>query len=432
MPKAEQAQSYARLIDAVNGTTADDLVRYALEHNGELAAARAAIAEARGRLRQAGLKPNPMIEAGGSKAANAADNSVMIGVEWPLELGGRRQARMSVADRELEMREAEVADFERRLAAEVRMKYSEAIAAARDLSFTEELLRLTRDSHQLIRARVEHGKSAPIEQSLFAVEVNRADAARIGFDSKAEVAFLELKKAVGMPPEEPLRLRGEFALDRQPVPRAEAMRLAVESRPDIVALRAAENLAEAQINAARIDDKADASIFGGYERMNFGFGVRGFNSAGALAPVMGIFHNVSFGVRLTLPTRNKNQGNIEAAVAASDAAGHRREFAELAARNEIAAAFVRLERAETALAVYRDSVRETSLRNLDIIRQAYLLGQKTALDVIAEQRRYVEIETGYTQSLKGLLDAQIEVERATGLPAMPAEQKIKTEVRRAR
>src|SRR5262245_17345537 len=58
---AGQGSAYARLIDPANGMTADDLVRYALEHNGELQAARKIIAEARGRLRQAGLKPNPIL-----------------------------------------------------------------------------------------------------------------------------------------------------------------------------------------------------------------------------------------------------------------------------------------------------------------------------------------------------------------------------------
>src|SRR5258706_287523 len=51
---------YSQFIDEINGLTADDLVRYALGHNGELEAARQMVAEARGRLHQAGLRPNPM------------------------------------------------------------------------------------------------------------------------------------------------------------------------------------------------------------------------------------------------------------------------------------------------------------------------------------------------------------------------------------
>jgi len=422
-----QASTYARLIDPANGVKSDDLVRYALAHNGELAAVRQAIAEARGRLRQAGLKPNPMLEASGSQAVTSPDRNLMVEVELPLELGGRRKARVSVAQRELEMREAEVRDYERRLAAEVRAKYAEAVAAARNLKFSEELLDLLRNSHQLIRARVELGKSAPLEQNLVWVEVNKADALRIGFESKAEVSLLELKKVIGMAPGEVLRLRGDFAFERQPPPQAEALRLALESRPDLAALRAAESLAGAQAEQTRVEGKTDASVFANYQRMNFGYDVRGFNDAGALVPVTGIFHYATFGVRLTLPTRNKNQGNIEAAAATAEAARRRREFAELVVRNEIAAAYARLELVRAALTVYRDGVREAAARNLDVLRRAYTLGQRNVLDVITEQRRLIEIETGYTDLLKEQLDASIEIERVIGLPAPSAEEKVKTE-----
>src|SRR5262245_57523728 len=199
---AERGSAYARLIDPATGMTADDLVRYALEHNGELQAARKMIAEARGRLRQTGLKPNPMLEASGMQVVNSPDNNVTIEIELPLELRGRRKARVAVAEREIEMREAEARDFERRLAAEARMKYADAIAQARNLKFIEELLNLARNSHRLIRARVEFGKSAPLDQNLAWVELNKSDAMRIGFESKVEIAMFELKKVIGMAPDE--------------------------------------------------------------------------------------------------------------------------------------------------------------------------------------------------------------------------------------
>jgi cobalt-zinc-cadmium efflux system outer membrane protein len=423
---AEQGSAYARLIDPERGMTVDDLVRYALEHNGELEAARQMIAEARGRLRQAGLKPNPALEASGMRAVTGPDNNITIGIELPLELRGRRKARVTVAGREIEMKEAEARDFERRLAAEVRVKYADAIAQARNLKFTEELLNLARNSHQLIRARVELGKSAPLDQNLAWVELNKSEAMRIGFESKTEVAMFELKKVIGMSPDEDLRLRGDFQL-QQPPTLSDALRYALVSRPDLTLLRAAEGVAAAQAEQARVEGKIDASIFGGYQRMNFGYDIRGFNGAGALVPVTGIFHYGTFGVRLTLPTRNKNQGLIEAAIAAEAGARKRREFTELAVRNEVAAAYARLDRAQAAEAIYRDRVLEAAAHNLDVLRQAYSLGQKTLLDYIGEQQRFIEVETGYTDLLKERLDALIEIERATGLPPASTERRIMTE-----
>jgi cobalt-zinc-cadmium efflux system outer membrane protein len=412
--QSNQAPSaYSRFVDQSAGLSAGDLVNYALKHNGELQAARQMIAEARGRLRQAGLKPNPMIEASGAQAVNTPDNNLMIGVELPLELHGRRQARVAVAEREVALREAEAADFERKLAAEVRTKYSEAIAAARKLKLAEGLLKFTGDSHRLIKARVDLGRTAPLEQSLASVEVNRIDALRIGSESRAEVATLELKALIGMQPDEPLRLRDAFDNFPQPLARDEAINLALKNRPDLAVARAAEALAEAQVEQARVEGRVDASVFSNYQRMNFGYDIRGFDDAGRLVPITGVFHYLAFGVRLSLPTRNKNQGAIEAAVAALEAARARREFAERAARNEVTAAYAKFERARQALAVYRENVLNQAARNLDVIRQTYLLGQKTILDYLEEQRRFVEVETGFTELLKESFDSLVEIERVT-------------------
>src|SRR5262249_26880322 len=273
---AEQGSAFARLIDPATGMTADDLVRYALEHNGELQAARKMIAEARGRLRQAGLKPNPTLEASGMQAVTGPDNNMAIEIELPLELRGRRKARVAVVERELQMKEPEARDFERRLAAEVRMKYADAIAQARNLKFTDELLDMFRNSHRLIQARVELGKSALLDQNMAWVELNKADVMRIGFESKTEVAILELKKVAGMPPEEKLGLRDESDAERHPPQESEAWRSALESRPDLALLRSAESVAAAQAEQARVEGKIDASVFAGYERMNFGYDIRGF------------------------------------------------------------------------------------------------------------------------------------------------------------
>jgi cobalt-zinc-cadmium efflux system outer membrane protein len=412
-----QRSFYEQVIDPVNGLTADELVRIALANNGELAAARQMIVEARGRLRQAGLRSNPMLEVSGSNAVTGtSDREFGIQAELPLELGGRRSARVAVAQREIEVRELEVADFERRLTAEVRTKYGDAIALARNLKAAEDLLELTRDSHRIVQARVERGKSAPLEQNLLTVELNRADAARLSLMSRTEVALLDLRKSVGMAPSEPLRLKGEFVRDRQPVASAEALANAMARRPDLLASRAAERLAAAQVEQVRVEGKLDASIFAGYMGQRMGFDVQGFDSAGRLAPVSGVFHYATFGVRLSLPVRNKNQGNIEAALAAVEAARNRTRFAENVIGNEVAAAYARYSNAQSALALFRDGVREQALQNIEVMRQAYVLGQKTVLDYLTEQRRFIDIETAYTEVLKEYFDSLVEIDRTAASP----------------
>jgi len=418
LPQTERA-SLARYVDPAGGMTADEAVAYALAHNGELLAARKEIKAAQALVRQAGLRPNPKLDASVSQNVTASDQNITINGMLPLELGGRRVARITVAQRELEMREQVLADHERSLAADVRAKFASALAEVLKLGFTEELLTASRRGYKLVVARVVEGRTAPLEQNMVLVEVNRLRSMRETSEGRVQIAMLELRNFMGMNPEEPLRLRGDFNNLISPLPPiTEATEQALRERPDLLAARAAESLAEAQIEQARAGGRLDASLIAGYQRMKFGFPVRGINEAGGLQPVQDVFNYLTFGVSLDVPVRNKNQGAIEAAVAGREAVKQRREFAELTVRREIASAYARYRSAARAMEIFRVGVRDQANANLDVVRQTYELGSKTLLDYIAEQRRFIELENDYLNALLDTLVARIEIERATNSPEL--------------
>jgi cobalt-zinc-cadmium efflux system outer membrane protein len=115
-----------------------------------------------------------------------------------------------------------------------------------------------------------------------------------------------------------------------------------------------------------------------------------------------------------LPVRNRNQGNIAAAEAAVRAAERRVEFTILTVQQEVAAALTQYEAAQRSRALYERGVRDVAARNVEVVRQAYQLGRGSLLDVIAEQRRYIDVENGYTDALKHVYDAAVDIERAIG------------------
>jgi len=201
-------------------------------------------------------------------------------------------------------------------------------------------------------------------------------------------------------------------------PRAEATARALAERPDLLAARAAEAFAEAQIEQARSEGRLDADLKAGYQRMNTGFPVNGITDAGQLLPVQDVFHSLTFGVTLNLPVRNKNQGAVEAAVAGAEAAKQRREFLELTVRREVAAGYARYEHAARAAEIYRVGVRGQADANLEVVRKTYELGSKTLLDYIAEQRRFIELEGAYIDALLDTYRARVEIERATASPEL--------------
>ncbi len=413
------AVSISKYLDSVQGKTADELVAYALANNGELLALANEVEASEALFRQAGLRPNPMIEANGSKQIGGGDNSLMVAGSVPLELGGRRQARIRVADSELTLRRQVLDDRRRLLAAEVRAKFGESLAFAFKLKFTEDMLILATNNYNLVAATVTEGRRAPLEQSMETVELNRLRAMRETSEGRVEISMLELRNLVGMPPEEPLRLSGDFEGLLKVLPlRTEAVEQALRTRPDLGGARVAEQLAAARIEQARAGGKLDASVTAGYQRMRTGFPLRGIDEAGNLRPIDSVFNSFTFGVTLDLPVRNRNQGAVEAAVSDQAAAQRRREFGELTIRRETAVAYARYESAARAMQIYRVGVREQAAANLSVVRQTYELGSKPLFDYIAEQRRFIEIENGFIDAQLETYLARVEILRATNAPEL--------------
>ena len=409
----------ARYLDQTNGTTADEAVRIALDNNGELAAASKEIEAASALVKQAELRPNPSVEFSRQEQIGGKDNDTMIAGSLPLELGGRRKARVNVAEAELSVREKDAANRERLLAAEVRAKFGEALAETFKLKLVEDLLATAVNSYRLVQARVAEGKTAPLEENMTLVEVNRLRSMRETSRGKTEIAFLELRNLMGMKPEEPLHLRGDFKDLLAPVPSlAEATEQALQNRPDLLAMLAMENLAQAQIEQARAGGKLDASVSAGYGRNNFSFPVNGITDAGQIRPVQDVFHSFKFGITFEIPVRNRNQGAIEAATANLESAAKRREFAELTVRRETAAAFVSYQSAARAMEIFRVGVRDQSSANLDVVRQTYELGARNLIDYLVEQRRFIELENEFINAQLAVYRARVEILRALSAPEL--------------
>jgi outer membrane protein, heavy metal efflux system len=406
--------SLTKYVDPQIGITVDQAVVFALEHNGELLAARKEIDAATALVKQAALRANPKLDASLAKTITGKDNNITVNGMLSLELGGRRPARIRVAERELEMRRQDVANRERMLAADVRAGFGEALAAILKLGFDEDQIATSQRGYNLVAARVTEGGTAPLEQNMVLVELNRLRSTRETAEGKAQIEMLELRNLIGMTPTEPLRLRGDFNDVIVPLPTlADATERALAQRPDLKLAKAVESFAEARLEQARAEGKLGASLIAGYQRMDFGYSLNGINDAGQLRPIQGTFHYFTFGVSLDVPVRNKNQGAIEAAVAEAEAAKRRREFLELTIRREVASAYARYNSTSRAAEIFSVGVKDQANANLDVVRQTYELGSKTLIDYLGEQRRFIDLQNGYIDVLLDTYKSRVEIERAT-------------------
>ena len=387
----------------------EEAVSIALAGEPALRAARAELDVARGLRRQAGLRPNPSLMFERREEPAGTDNLTMVQVSVPLDLF-RRSARIDVADRHVEIVDRTIADRARTTVNNVKMMYSAAAAALRDREVADDSADSAGRAVELLRRQVEEGAAPPIDRNLMEVEVQRLEAARVMAAGRADAALFALKRALGLAIESPIALRDTLeALANAPLP----VESNLDARADVLEAEGRVRLADARIAEAQSEGRIDVSVTSAFMRMDSGFPQRGFSVTGELEQVRGVFHYLSAGATVTLPLTNRNQGNVDAARAERAIAAARVESVRLAFEAERSAARVLASRTREALTVMAKGVR-LARQNLDVVRQTYELGRGTLNDVLAERRRYLEIEREYTAALRDVFEARASLEFAQG------------------
>jgi cobalt-zinc-cadmium efflux system outer membrane protein len=410
-------ESFAsRFFDPQNGLTLAQALTRAREHEPSLRASRTAIDAARGSRQQAALRPNPTLSVEHRGEPGGTDRQTMVSVEVPLDLF-RKPGRTAVADRELEVARFEVADRERLLIGDVRERYGEVLAAVRELGVSDDLVAGITQEHHVLSARVEQGASPPLDRDVIEVELRRVEAERLLLAARAEAAVVELKRLLGFRPDEPLKVSEtlESAVARDRATAASSLdQTAALKRPDVLQADAAVRAGDARLDRARREGRVDVSLFGGYTRMDAGFPQLGFTADGRLERVRGMFNYVAAGAMVTVPVRDRNQGAVAEAAAMRAGAAARYEAARLAAAADVAAAVARTSYASRAVSIFTDGARALARNNLDVVRVSYALGRATLVDVVSEQRQYLDTERAYTEALTEAYQARTALVRALG------------------
>lgn len=405
-----------RFYDPQTGLSGLDLIGKALQANGELIAARLEIEKARARLAQARLRPNPTLDieqTSGRFLGSAGEGDLSVGATLPLELYGQRKRRIELAQVEITAREADIANRERQLAAEVLTNYAEALAALQAIKITENLLELDLQTTRFVQIRVNEGETPPLELNLLQVEVERLRANRALSEGRLDAALTKLKLLAGIAMEGPLRLSeqlGAVNLPKVPATLETAIEVALRTRPDIRIAQIEEQLAAAGLRLIRAQSRPDLAITTRY--------TQGISET--TIPNLGSFpdrtRTLTFGLSIGLPVFNRNQGaKAEAEIAIRQAQG-RRDFAEKIVRSEVTAALQRLQAADRSLAILQTAVLPRSTENLATFRKVYEIGNITITDLIVEQRRLLDANRDLTETLTERLRAQADLQIALGVP----------------
>ncbi|WP_068092651.1 TolC family protein [Novosphingobium rosa] len=200
-----QAQDLPSAVATTPAFTLDDAVAAAGGSAPAIDAAKAGIDAARAARTVAGLRPNPTVQTqveniGGSGVYRQFDTSqttVSLGI--PIELGGKRSARVAVADAQTDRALLTAAIAQADIRFQVTQLYIEAVAAERRATNAIEQFRIANDTASAARVRVQAGRASPIEEQ-------RADVAKVNAEAGverakrlAEAARANLTRRIGHP-----------------------------------------------------------------------------------------------------------------------------------------------------------------------------------------------------------------------------------------
>jgi outer membrane protein, heavy metal efflux system len=385
------------------GSAIEALVARALAEAPALEAARAQVRVAEGQRQQAALRPNPIAAVDRRERFGGLDNQTVIGLTVPLDLF-RKDVRVALADERVTRSNWMVEEASLTRAQEVRGHAAAVLAARRQLDVATRIAQVARSRFELLVARAESGAGRPLDRDLADVEWRRADVERVQWAAQVTMAEAELQAVVGSVLDAgralPLSLEEEVALTAVAVSPGGG----VDGRPDLRALMAEEAMAEAARELAVSEGRWNLAVSAAYMRrtVSMAGGREGMNEA-------------MVGVMVDLPWRNRRQGEVAAAEATRQSVAADLAQRRLDATAEVDVARAREHSAAEIVARYQDGWVALAQRNLDVVSEAWTLGEATLFDVIDEERRFLALQADYTMAMRELIDARAELRRVLGV-----------------
>lgn len=372
-----------------------EVLSHALENNGDLKALRAerGLREA-GKI-QAGLLPNPSLEfAGASDSFLANEGERRFSAAWSQEIltAGKRAKRLSVAGKDLEEYGYRIADAERLLAEAVKVAFYDLLLAEHRLNLAGRFMELNEQLLQVARDRFDAGDIPELELNLARVEVARSRGRVTEADREVEPRRLKLLSLMGLPPDSEVAIVG--ALERQDYSGriGDLKALALAGRPDLLALAAEKEKAEAEIRLAEAEGIPNVTASLSLDREDSSLNV-GDITATDRDKLVGLKLSVP------LPLFDRNQAGKKEAITRRTSAETRYLFARKNIERDVEAVYYRLMATGKSVSIYDGDIIPQLEENLRLTREAYRLGEVGFLSVIEEQRKFLDANEGYLSAL---------------------------------
>lgn len=363
-----------------------------------VAAATAGVDAATAARRVAGLRPNPELQAQVENIAGTGvykglrSSETTVGVALPLELGGKRPARVALATARLTRAQiqAEIARADLRL--RITQLYIEAAAAERLSEVLAEQAGIAANAYRASRERVTAGDVGPIEQQRADVLRINAQVAADSAARQAQAARANLATLLAAPVAGPLDQTWFERIDGYGPPRP----IEVEGTLTLAAAEADVRTADAQVRVAKSLRVPDLTVSTFARRLQ---------ATGDTAAVVGI--------SIPIPFFNNGSAFVAQSRSEQTVAVAQRNLAVIDTRQAIASAQAEVANAAATARAAGGPALAAAQEAARIARIGWAQGKFDQIALLDAERTLSQTRQTYVDALAAYHDAQARLDRLT-------------------
>lgn len=334
------------------------------------------------------------------------DEGLDIELEYTIELGNKRGARVRLARSQAEVEKLSVEYFFQELRAEATDAFLEAM-------MHKELLEVKRSSYNYMK---QLSVSDSIRFKLGEITENEARQSKVEavsllnemYQQEAEYksALATLNQFMGQTVEFINIPTGNWTHFSKDYIMSSLINSALDNRIDLMASIKKVETANYELKATKAERKMDVTLMMGYER-------EWKKGRGRIIPTE--YSMLKAGFTIPLKFSNTNKGEIRAAEYTIQQRDIEHKNSQLEVQKEVAQAFYNYEASQRQVKEFEKGLLEDSQKLLDGIVYKYKRGETDILEVLIAQRTYNEIQEQYIETLKENASALVEVQKTCGM-----------------
>jgi outer membrane protein, heavy metal efflux system len=348
-----------------------------------------------GAVRQAGAWRNPELNAFVEDTQRATRTTTAT-VDFPIELGGKRAARLGAADRGRELAQAELSTVRAQLRADVVRAFFGLLIAQERVVLTRNSAELAARGADVVAKRVAAGKVSPVDETRARVDQANSQLEAAEATAELQSARQTLAALWGEP-----ELRFDAAQgDIELVPiRASATELARE-------LDTSPGLLTSRIEVDRRRALVDVEGSKGVPDLTVSIGAKRDNDLGRTQAIVGI--------SISLPFFDRNQGATYEALKRAEKASDQHQAARIRVLTELQLASKQLDVAGGSARTLKSTVLPAAQQAYDAATKGFEAGKFGFLDVLDAQRSLLQARARYLIALSTSNQAATAIDRLLG------------------